>query len=158
MVADSHWLLRYALHRHFKQNSGFIWQPSKESGPYNFFIFSFINFEADDFRAFGFNFWKAPKSWVLKLETFPLEWEVLIYNSNDMCNETARNLPENILLTHGYNSPPPDLEGPLTPHDCEILQPIILPSMLPGLSSKSLLFRQWIASMHSNVCPSVCTD
>ena len=68
---------------------GCVWWPSKESGP---LIFSFINFEVNDFRAFGFDFWKAPKSWVLKLETFPLGWEVLIYNRIDMFKKTARNI------------------------------------------------------------------
>ena len=61
---------------------GCVWWPSKKSGPsISFFSFPFLNFEADIFRPFGFQ--------VLKLETLPLEWEVLIYNRIDMCKETA---------------------------------------------------------------------
>ena len=34
----------------------FVWRSSKVSGPSIFFNFSFINFEADFFRAFGLDF------------------------------------------------------------------------------------------------------
>jgi hypothetical protein len=34
----------------------------------------------------------------MKLKTFPLEWEVLIYNRIDICKETAKNLQGNIFV------------------------------------------------------------
>jgi hypothetical protein len=40
---------------------GFVWRLTKESDPSIFFSFYFLHFEADDFRAFGFDFLKAPK-------------------------------------------------------------------------------------------------
>ena len=94
----------YFHHGHFKQKikalstTVFVWRPSKLSGPLIFFDFSFINFGADIFQAFGLDFWKTLKSRVLMLETNPFAWEVLIYTTIDMCEETAINLSGNIFF------------------------------------------------------------
>ena len=105
VVNDTNWLLRYVHHRQFKKKfkalaaRHFVWRPSESRGPLIFFDFSFINFGADIFRAFRLDFWKALKSRVLKLDTNPFAWKVLIYISIDMCKETAKNLSGNNFLS-----------------------------------------------------------
>jgi hypothetical protein len=40
---------------------GFVWRPSKVSGPLNYFKFSFINFEANFFKLLG-KFFERPSN------------------------------------------------------------------------------------------------
>ena len=88
----------YVHHRPFKKKIsalaglGLVWRPSEVRGPSIFGDFSFINFRADNFRAFRPDFWTALKARVLNLEANPFAWKVLIYISIDMCNEIAKNL------------------------------------------------------------------
>ena len=103
----------YVHHRPFKKKIralaglGLVWRPSEVRGPSIFVDFPFINFRFDDFRAFRLDFWKALRARVLKLETNPFEWKVLIYISIDICKETAKNLSKNIFFHTWSKSPPP---------------------------------------------------